>query len=59
MILSKTPINSVLSHMNLAQTLAAIAEPRHRRLAATPKPPVPIWRLEEEPRLHCHRRRSP
>jgi hypothetical protein len=36
-----------MAHVNLAQTLAAIAEPRHRRLAATLEPPVPIQRLEE------------
>jgi hypothetical protein len=44
-----TPINSAMSRANLAQTLAAIAEPRRRRLAATPEPPVSIRRLEEEP----------
>jgi hypothetical protein len=33
----------------LAQTLAAIAEPRCRCLDATPEPPIPIRCLEEEP----------
>jgi hypothetical protein len=38
-----------MSHGNLAQTLAAIAEPHRRYLAATPEPPIPIQRMDEEP----------
>jgi hypothetical protein len=49
-----------MSRANLAQTVAAIAEPRRHRVPATPEPPVQSDAWWRSPRLHGrHQTSSP